>query len=86
MDGRADLDYAMANDLTIVSKDADFSQRALLSYRGPTVVHIRVGNMRLKEFHEVIERHWFWVIDHHARYRVVNLHVDRIEAVGRADA
>jgi hypothetical protein len=45
-------DYAAANGLTIVSKDADFSDRALLANAGgPKVIHVRVGPHRKLRWH-----------------------------------
>jgi len=38
--------YAMANDLVIVTKDVDFSDRIIISNPPPRVVHLRFGNMR----------------------------------------
>jgi len=37
-------EYAATNGLTIVSKDADFEQRALLRGSPPKVIWLRVGN------------------------------------------
>jgi predicted nuclease of predicted toxin-antitoxin system len=37
--------HAALNRLTIVSKDADFSARVLPGASGPSVIHIRVGNL-----------------------------------------
>jgi predicted nuclease of predicted toxin-antitoxin system len=41
---------ASANTLTIVTKDADFSHRVLLTTSGPNVIHIRVGNLTSQNF------------------------------------
>jgi predicted nuclease of predicted toxin-antitoxin system len=38
--------HAQQNDLAIVTKDADFSQRIVLGMAPPRVVHLRVGNER----------------------------------------
>jgi len=38
--------YPQQNDLAIVTKDADFSQRIVLGVPPPRVIHLRVGNMR----------------------------------------
>ena len=43
--------HAAANGLTIVSKDADFSDRVLLDADGPKVIHIRVGNLTIRDLH-----------------------------------
>ena len=44
-------EYARQNDMVIVSKDADFSDRVMLSEPPPRVVHVRLGNLRMREFH-----------------------------------
>lgn len=43
--------FASANALTIVTKDADFSDRVLVSASGPRVIHIRVGNLTISDLH-----------------------------------
>ena len=40
-------EYAQENNLTIVTKDADFYNRILTSEPPPKVIHIRVGNKSL---------------------------------------
>lgn len=46
--------YARSQDLVIVSKDADFSDRILVSQLPPRVVHIRLGNMKMRDFHRLM--------------------------------
>ncbi len=41
--------YALKNNLTIVTKDSDFSKRIILKEPPPKVIHIKLGNMRQKE-------------------------------------
>ena len=43
--------YAASEALTIVTKDADFSHRVLLTANGPSVIHIKVGNLTMAELH-----------------------------------
>ena len=43
--------YAREHDMVIVSKDTDFSDRVMLTRPPPRVVHIRIGNMRIHDFH-----------------------------------
>ena len=49
---------ARENDLAIVTKDADFSQRIVLSAPPPRVVHLRVGNMRRHDFEVWLQSIW----------------------------
>jgi predicted nuclease of predicted toxin-antitoxin system len=74
-------DFAKQGEMTIVSKDADFSSRALLGAPPPRVIHIRFGNLKMKEFHERISNAWPAVCEMSARCRLVNLFEDRIEGI-----
>jgi predicted nuclease of predicted toxin-antitoxin system len=74
-------EYAKANNLTIVTKDADFSDRILLNEPPPRVIHIRFGNMKLKEFYETILRIWNDVCKLSNECKLVNVFQDRIEGV-----
>jgi predicted nuclease of predicted toxin-antitoxin system len=51
-------DYAKQNNLTIVTKDADFSHRIMVSNPPPKIIHIKIGNMRLRDFEGAIEKVW----------------------------
>jgi len=42
--------YAKQQNLTIVSKDTDFSELMLLNEPPPRVIHIKSGNMKMREF------------------------------------
>ena len=50
--------YAKENALIIVTKDADFSNRLLSVTPPPKVIHIRFGNLKMKEFEEVMQKFW----------------------------
>ncbi len=41
---------AEENDLTIITKDADFSNRIIFHQSPPRVIHIRFGNMKCANF------------------------------------
>lgn len=75
-------DYAAANGLTIVSKDADFSDRVLLGAAGPRVIHIRVGNFRIEDLHQYLTGIWPDVCRASAGNRLVQVYRDRIESIG----
>ena len=63
--------YAAANDLAIVSKDADFLQRSLLFGHPPKVIWIRRGNCSTTQIEALLR-------DHH--YEVQAFNDDRITA------
>jgi len=74
-------DHAQQNDLAIVTKDADFSQRIVLGVPPPRVVHLRVGNMRGRDFAAWLKRIWPQIESAIATHKLVNVYRDRIEAV-----
>jgi predicted nuclease of predicted toxin-antitoxin system len=47
-------DYAKKNNLIIVTKDSDFSNKILYKSPPPKVIHIRFGNLRIQEFYKVL--------------------------------
>lgn len=73
--------YAQAHRLAIVSKDADFSGRIILSSPPPWVVHLRFGNLRRREFHDLLARVWPQVEELLATHKLVNVYRDRVEAI-----
>lgn len=74
-------DYAKANNLVIVTKDADFSDRILVSEPPPWVVHLCFGNLRREDFHAFLKEIWPRVEILLASNKLVNVYRERIEAV-----
>lgn len=74
-------EYARKHDLTIISKDSDFSSRILLSDPPPKVIHIRLGNMSMRQFHEAIARSWEQVLELNTTHKLVIVFNDRIMSV-----
>lgn len=74
-------DHAKANDLTIVTKDSDFSYRILASAPPPKVIHLRLGNVRLREFADIMEKRWRSIILLSNTHKLVNVLPDRLEGV-----
>lgn len=50
--------YAQENNMTIITKDSDFSNKILLHTPPPKIIHIRFGNMKIKDFFESTSRLW----------------------------
>ena len=50
--------HARDNEYVILTKDADFFHRILLSDPPPWVIHLRIGNMRKRDFHAFLARIW----------------------------
>lgn len=72
--------YARENELVIVSKDADFSDRIMLHDPPPWVVHLRFGNLRLAAFHERLAKMWPLIEERLPDHKLICLYTDRIEA------
>jgi len=73
--------YAQQHDLAIVTKDADFSPRIVLGTPPPRVVHLRVGNLRGREFATWLKHVWPQVESGIATHKLLNVYRDRLEAV-----
>ncbi len=73
--------YAQENDLVIVTKDVDFSDRIIISSPPPRVIHLRFGNMRKRDFHTFLTGIWPQVEELIAGHRLVNVYLDRFETV-----
>jgi predicted nuclease of predicted toxin-antitoxin system len=65
----------------IVSKDADFSHRIMVQSPPPWVVHLRFGNLRRKDFHAALAKLWPAIEGLLPEHKLVNVYLDRIEAV-----
>jgi predicted nuclease of predicted toxin-antitoxin system len=74
-------EYALENKLTIISKDADFSNRVLFSEPPPKVIHIKCGNMRLYQFNRFMESNWSQILELIASHKLVNVYINKLEAI-----
>ena len=74
-------EYATQNDLAIVSKDVDFSDRIIIALPPPRVIHLRFGNMRKNDFHLFLANMWPMIEERIPHHRLINVYIDRIETV-----
>jgi predicted nuclease of predicted toxin-antitoxin system len=74
--------HARSREFVIVTKDADFSDRILVSKPPPWIVHLRFGNMRRKEFHRFLEALWPQVESLLPANKLICVYADRIESFG----
>jgi len=74
-------EYARENALTIITKDSDFSHRIILHKPPPKVIHIRFGNVKMKEFFNILSSLWIDIQTMSATSKLVNVFEDRIEAI-----
>ena len=74
-------DFARENNLTIITKDADFSNRIIFHEPPPKVIHIRFGNLKMREFFAEMTAIWDDVLELSKTHKLVNVFRDRIEAI-----
>lgn len=74
-------EHARAHRLAIVSKDADFSDRIMLSAPPPWIVRIALGNLRLREYHAALTRAWPQIEALLPAHKLLIVYADRIEAI-----
>ncbi len=73
--------YALDNNLTIITKDADFSTKVLFKGAPPKVIHLKFGNLRIKEFHNLISKIWIDIEVLIEDNSLINVYFDRIESI-----
>lgn len=73
--------YAKKNNLTILTKDADFSNRILLAQPPPRVIHIRIGNASIRDFHNILSSIWDDVLVLSNSHKLVTVFKDKVEAL-----
>ncbi len=75
--------FAEEHSLVIVTKDADFTDRILLTDAPPPwVVQLRCGNLRARALLEFLERQWPQILILLPEHRLVLVHLDHIQALG----
>jgi predicted nuclease of predicted toxin-antitoxin system len=67
-------EYALKNELVIITKDSDFYYRCLSSKQYPKVIWIRIGNLKKKSFNSFIESIWLDVEEmlFHSSFIIIN--------------
>ena len=74
-------EYAKQNNLTIVTKDSDFSNRILVSLPPPKIIHIKFGNLKMNEFHSLISNNWLEILELSKVIKLVNVYKDSLEGI-----
>lgn len=69
------------NDLTIISKDADFSEMMMINNPPPRVIHIKVGNMRINDLHKFLNNIWPEVIKMSKTSKLIRIFLNKIEGI-----
>lgn len=74
-------DYAYNNNLIIIPKDKDFRLKQLIKGVPPKVIHIKFGNLKLREFEKIIYACWEQVEKLISTHSLINIYQDNIEAI-----
>lgn len=70
-----------ANDGIVVSKDEDFYQSFLLYGKPPQLIHVKVGNMRLKELTNLFAQIAPRLVNLLGQHDLLEVHRDKIIAI-----
>ena len=73
--------YAKENGLTIITKDSDFSHRIMVKEPPPRIIHIRIGNKKIKDLFDILSPLWDKVLLMSDECKLVNVFEDRILGV-----
>jgi len=73
--------YAKENELTIVSKDSDFSNKIIAVLPPPRVIHVRIGNMRIQEMHKFLNNNWKMISNSSKENKLTNVYRTKIEGI-----
>lgn len=73
--------YAKENNLVIITKDVDFSDRIIITKPPPKVIHFQIGNMKLKELYNFLNTTWITVANMSEDYKLVKVTVDNITGI-----
>ncbi len=77
-------EFARTHDLAIVTKDADFSDRMMVAEPPPRIVHLRIGNLRLKDLRDFLQSIWSDVEALLENHKMVIVFEDRLEGISSA--
>ncbi|WP_373516776.1 DUF5615 family PIN-like protein [Pricia sp.] len=73
--------YAKNNQLTIISKDSDFSARIINKEPPPKVIHVKIGNMKIGELYDFIGKRWEEILEMNTKCKLVKAYSDKILGV-----
>ena len=65
----------------MVSKDSDFSSRVVFHDPPPRVIHVRLGNLKMRDFFMAINSVWEEAVELNKGHKLVTIFRDRLEAI-----
>ncbi len=73
--------FAREKELVIITKDADFSDRILVSTPPPWIVHLRFGNLRRRNYQGFLAQAWPRIEALLPEHKMIAVYLNRIEAI-----
>lgn len=73
--------YAKDSNLTIVTKDFDFSDRMIGLLPPPRIIHFRTGNLRKQDLKKLLEDKWLSIQQLSSLYKLVLIFKTKAEGV-----
>jgi predicted nuclease of predicted toxin-antitoxin system len=73
--------YAKEHELIILSKDADFFNRMIISEPPPKIVQLKIGNMRKNDFHNFLSSIWPEVESALQKHKLVRVYRNHLECI-----
>ena len=71
--------YAKEHNLIIVTKDADFSNRIIITNPPPKVIYLKIGNMKIQELHSFLNSIWSKLEQEIENHKLIIVHQDYME-------
>ncbi len=73
--------HALAENLVIVTVDTDFYDRALVTAVCPKIIHFKLYNLRLRDWHPLVTRLWPQILTLVDGHQMVIVYRDRIDCL-----
>ncbi len=73
--------YALENNLIIVTKDTDFFDRVLVAKEHPKVIHVCFGNVLMRDFFAIMTKVWPQIVALNNQYELIKIYKDKIVIV-----
>lgn len=74
-------EYARANDLVLLTKDADFFEKLVIHGSPPRVIWVRTGNLRRTELENLLRRQWPRIVSLLEGADLIEVHETKLEAI-----
>ena len=73
--------YAIQNELIILTKDADFYSKFILATLPPKVIYFKIGNYSIKQLHSYFDMNWQLIDNAIQNSKFIIAKEDHIESI-----